>query len=200
MSGERGAYSQRMQYLVSFALLVAFAAWMVGVYNTLFHLRGTVCNCWGQWCKATHQRNECLNDFANAFASFLPADNPLPASLLRLAADSERSLALSYEPRWSSLHGFVGGAEARLRQAVARSVQTVEDSPIMRAHEHLQQLCSGVSVSLYLQDQRAELFNHAAQEYNAALGTPSARLLAPLFGFACADPLSPMDKQSTHSR
>ena len=30
----------RMQYLVAVALLVALAAWMVGVYNQLAHLRG----------------------------------------------------------------------------------------------------------------------------------------------------------------
>lgn len=189
-----------MQYLVSFALLVAFVAWMVGVYNNLFHLRGSVCSSWGQWRKATHHRNECLNDFAVVFALFVPADNPLPAALRRMAADSERSLALCLEPRWSTLHGFVGGAEARLRQAVARSVQTVEDSPEMRAHEHLQQLCSGVAVSLYQQNQIAALFNRAAREYNSALETPSARLLAPLFGFAGADPLTLPDTQSTHRR
>lgn len=188
-----------MQYLVSFALLVAFVAWMVGVYNNLFHLRGSVCNCWGQWRKATHHRNECLNDFAAAFALFMPSGDPLPDSLRRLAADSERSLALCLEPRWSALHGFVGRAEARLRQVVAHSVQVVEDSPEMRAHEHLQQLCSSVAVSLYQQDQLAELFNRAAREYNAALETPAARLLAPLFGFAGADPLTLPDTQSTHS-
>ena len=189
-----------MQYLVSFALLVAFVAWMVGVYNNLCHLRGAVCNCWGQWRKATHHRNECLNDFTTAFARFLPQGDPLPESLRRMVADSERSLALlAHEPRWGSQHGFVGGAESLLRQAVARSVQTVEDSPAMRAHEHLQRLCSGVAVSLYQQDQQASLFNRAAFEYNAALARPSARLLAPVFGFCSADPLSPSEKADTHS-
>lgn len=184
-----------MQYLVSFALLVAVVAWMVGVYNNLCHLRMTVCNCWGQWRKATQHRNECLSDFTNAFSLFMPQGDPLPDSLRRLVADSERSLALlSREPRWCSLHGFTGGAEQLLRQAVARSVQAVEASPAMRAHEHLQQLCSGVAVSLYQQDQVANLFNRAAREYNAALASPSARLLAPLFGFVCADPLSLPDK------
>lgn len=189
-----------MQYLVSFALLVAFVAWMVGVYNNLCHLRDAVCNCWGQWRKATQHRNVCLNDFAAAFALFMPQGDPLPDSLRRMVADSERSLALlSREPRWGALHGFVGGAEHLLRLAVARSVQTVEDSPAMRAHEHLQRLCSGVAVSLYQQEQVTNLFNRAVIEYNAALAQPSARLLAPVFGFSRADPLSYSETQSPRS-
>ncbi len=183
-----------MAYLVSFALLVALAAWTVGVYNNLEHLRRVVCNCWGQWRKATHHRNECLADFAAVFALFLPRDDKLARHLRRLVEDSERSLALSLEPRWSSTHGFVGGAEEVLRLAVARSVQRVEDSPIMREHEHLQRLCSNMSVSLYQQEQVAALFNHAAGEYNAALGAPSARLLAPIFGFCQADTLESAPK------
>lgn len=189
-----------MQYLISFALMVAFAAWLVGVYNNLCLLRSAVCNCWGQWRKATHHRNECLIDFAAAFASFVPQDNPLPESLRRMAAESERSLALlSREPRWSSCHGFLSGAESLLRQTVERSVQAVEDSPAMRAHEHLQRLCSGVAVSLYQQDQVATLFNRAALEYNAALARPSARLLAPIFGFNGADPLLPEPQNARSS-
>lgn len=188
-----------MQYLVSFALLVAVVAWMVRVYNNLDHLRGVVCSCWGQWRKATHHRNECLTDFAVVFALFLPQGDPLPRNLRRLAADSERSLALSREPRWSRLHGFVGSAEHLLRQAVERSVQTVADSPAMRSHEHLQQLCSSMSVSLFQQVQMTNLFNQAAKDYNAALGAPSARFLAPLFGFSAADPLGDTDTQDARS-
>lgn len=188
-----------MQYLVSFALLVAVVAWMVGIYNNLCHLRGVVCSCWCQWRKATHRRNECLRDFTAALASFVPQDDPLPHFLRRLVADSEHSLSLAHEPRWSTLHGFVGGAEQLVRQAVERSVQVVEDSPAMRAHEHLQRLCSSMAVSIYQQDQVAELFNRAAREYNSALGRPSARLLAPLFGFAAADPLENGNMQNARS-
>ncbi len=182
-----GAEFPCMQYLVSFALLVAVCAWMVGVYNHLLHLRSAVCNCWSQWLKAAHQRNECLNDFTAAFVLFMPQGDPLPRSLRRLRDDSERSLSIAPEPRWSEQHGFVNGAELLLRQTVARSLQEVEESSVMRSHEHLQRLCSRLNVSLYQQDQFAALFNHAVSEYNEALKTPSARLLAPLFGFMMAD-------------
>lgn len=178
-----------MQYLISLALLVAVGGWIVGVYNRLHHLRGSVCNCWSQWRKATHYRNECLSDFTAAFAAFLPREEPMLRHLRHLVADSERSLSLAPEPRWNSRCGFVAGAEQLVRQAVAQSVRMVEESPAMSAHEHLLELCSSVSLSLHRQEQLSALFNAAAGEYNAALGSPSARLLAPVFGFEAADTL-----------
>lgn len=178
-----------MTYLVSFALLVALIAWMVGVYNNLDHLRGVVCNCWCQWRKATLQRNECLADFTALFSMLMPQDDPLPRELRRMREDSERSLALALEPRWSKVHGFVGGAEQLLRFAVQKSMHVVESTPAMRSHESLQRLCSNMEISLYQQEQMAMLFNRAVMEYNAALVSPSARFLAPIMGFSAADVL-----------
>lgn len=188
-----------MQYLVAFAMLVALGAWIVGVYNHLVHLRSAVCSSWGQWLRATHRRNNCLRDFAASFASFLPQHDPMPVHLVRLAEDSEHAIALSLEPRWGKAHGFMGGAERLLRQAVATSVQMVEESPAMREHEQMQRLCSGVSSALYQQDQSEAIFNRAAREYNSALRTPSARLLGPVFGFARADTLDAWQQQNARS-
>lgn len=187
-----------MQYLVSFALLVAFAAWIVGVYNQLDHLRHDVCASWLLWCKATHQRNTSLVDFASGFAAFLPQQDSRPRYLKRLADDSEHAVALALEPHWGSSQGCLISAEQVLRRAVADSVAAVETSPEMREHVHLQQLCSRVSSSLYQQDQYAALFDRAAVEYNSALSGISARMLAPVFGFARVETLS-SSRQNTRS-
>lgn len=180
-----------MAYLVSLALLVALAAWIVGIYNNLEHLREVVCNCWGQWRRVTHQRNERLSDFTAELATHLPTGDSLPRELRRMVDDSERSLALALEPRWNKVHGFMGRAEQLLRFAAERSVQVVEDSPTLRSHEALQRLCSSMTISLYQQEQATTLFNLAAREYNAALAAPSARFLAPVLGFMAADTLEP---------
>lgn len=179
----------RMQYLVSFALLVAVGAWIVGVYNNLVHLRGAVCRSWQQWRQATHRRNECLREFATALAFLMKKDAPQPHSLLRMAADSERSLALAEAPRWTSVHGFMGRAEKLLRLEIMQAERDLEDSATLREDEQLLQLYSSVVASLYQQDQCSALFNRAAFEYNNALRGASARFLAPVFGFAAADPL-----------
>lgn len=188
-----------MQYLVSAALLVAVAAWVVAVFNRLNHLRGEVCGAWQQWITATHRRNECLADFASVFALLMPQGDMLPRSLRRLAADSERSLGASPEPHWGASPGFVGGAEAVLRRVVDDSMVAVENSPLLRAHERLQQLSSQVHLSCYQQEQYTRLFNHMAEAYNNALADPSGRLLAPLFGFASAGVLCPVKEMPAPS-
>ena len=188
-----------MQYLISFALLVALLAWMVGVYNNLEHLRKGVCECWAQWRQHTHRRNVCLNDFARSLAPFMPAGDPLPQSLLRLSADSERSLSLVESPQWGAHHGFLGGAEHLLRMAVAQSVHVVEASPAMRSDAHLLQLSRSVSSALYQQEQLMELFNRSAREYNAALRHVSARVLASVFGFSAVNMLEMSSRQNTRS-
>ena len=188
-----------MQYLISFALLVALLAWMVGVYNNLEHLRKAVCECWAHWRQLTHQRNVCLNDFARRLAPFMPAGDPLPQSLLRLSADSERSLSLVEMPQWGSHHGFLGGAEHLLRMAVAQSVHVVEASPVMRSDVQLLQLSRSVSSALYQQEQVMELFNSSAREYNAALRNVSARLLASMCGFSAVSMLEMPARQNARS-
>ena len=188
-----------MQYLISFALLVALLAWMVGVYSNLEHLRKSVCECWAHWRQLTHQRNVCLNDFARCLTPFMPAGDPLPQSLLRLSADSERSLSLVEMPQWGAHHGFLGGAEHLLRMAVAQSVHVVESSPVMRSDVQLLQLSRSVSSALYQQEQVMELFNSSAREYNAALRNVSARLLASVFGFSAVSMLEMPARQNARS-
>lgn len=188
-----------MQYLISFALLVALLAWMVGVYSNLEHLRKSVCACWAHWRQLTHQRNVCLNDFARCLTPFMPAGDPLPQSLLRLSADSERSLSLVEMPQWGAHHGFLGGAEHLLRMAVAQSVHVVESSPVMRSDVQLLHLSRSVSSALYQQEQVMELFNSSAREYNAALRNVSARLLASVFGFSAVSMLEMPARQNARS-
>ncbi len=188
-----------MQYLISFALLVALAAWMVGVYNNLDHLRCAVCRGWSHWREATHRRNVCLNDFAHGIAGEMPEVDSLSRVLLRLAADSERTLSLAVSPRWGDRSGFLGGAEQQLRLSVNQAVRMIEGNPDGEEDAHLQQLCSNLSVTLYQQDQMADLYNRAAREYNDALHAPSARFLAPVFGFLKVNSLEPCSMQSARS-
>ncbi len=63
------------------------------------------------------------------------------------------------------------------------SVQTLENSPPMRENEHLLQLCSAISVSLFQQEEIARHYNRHAADYNHALSAPTGRLVAGLFGF-----------------
>lgn len=173
-----------MEILVSVGLLVAVLAWVVSVYNRLYHLRREVLGAWQQWVLATRSRNEQLGDFADVFARVLPQESLVPHRLRSLADDSERRLSTMDEPRWgTSGESFMPGAEWMLQRALHESMDAAEHMPQIHTHLEFQQLCGLMSMALYQQEHRTRLFNRAAQEYNSALVTPAGRALASVFGF-----------------
>ena len=173
-----------MEYLVAFALLVAMGAWVVSSYLRLFHLYERVQGAWLQWTDATRLRNECLGDFLQAFASYLPQGDMLPRDMRRWAEDSERALsATAGAPRRGNFAGL-GSAERHLRRVVSHSVHTLVTTRNMREDAHLCELCAAMSASLYRQEELAGVYNRSVAEYNSALRAPGARMVAGLFGFA----------------
>lgn len=183
-----------MEILVSIGLLVAVLAWVVSVYNRLFHLRNEVRGAWKQWILAARNRNEQLDDFANAFAGALPQDNSASCRILRLGAVSQQLLRGLEELRWGPQgEALIPQSEWILQRVLHESVDSVENSPQLQAHFQLQQLCGLMSMALYQQEHRARLFNRAAMEYNAALASPGGRALASVFGFLPAGCLETTD-------
>ena len=173
-----------MEILVSIGLLVAVLAWIVSVYNRLFHLRNEVRGAWKQWVLAARNRNEQLDDFAAAFAGVLPQENLTPGRILHLGLASQQFLRELDEPRWGvDGEEFMPRSEWLLQRALHDSVDEVEHTPQLQSHQHLQQLCGLMSMALYQQEHRTRLFNRAAHEYNSALVTPGGRALASVFGF-----------------
>lgn len=173
-----------MEILVSVGLLVAVLAWVVSVYNRLYHLRREVMGAWNQWVQATRSRNEQLGNFADVFARVLPQGSLVPRRLRSLADDSERRLRSMKEPRWgNSGESFMPGEEWMLQRALRESMDEAEHMPQIHTHLEFQQLCGLMSMALYQQEHRTRLFNRAAQEYNSALVSPGGRALASVFGF-----------------
>lgn len=172
-----------MEYIIALSLLVAMGAWVVGAYLRLFHLYERVQGAWQQWSLATEQRNECLRDFTDAIADYLPAGDVLPQDMNRWEEDSRRALQASPTAPREGNFTCIARAERHLRRAVNYSVRTLENTQLMRENEQLLSLCSAVSVSLYQQDAQMRLYNRSASEYNTALHSPGAKIVAGIFGF-----------------
>lgn len=173
-----------MNFLVSIGLLVAVLAWVVSVYNRLFHLRNEVRGAWQQWIQAARNRNEQLDDFTSVFAGALPQENRAFGRIRRLGAVSQQLLRGLEELRWGAQgEALMPQSEWTLQRMLHESVDVVENSPQLQSHLQLQQLCGLMSMALYQQEHRTRLFNRAALEYNAALASPSGRALASVFGF-----------------
>lgn len=185
-----------MELLVSFTLLVAVGAWLAAAYARLHHLHSRVQSAWAQWSRATCRKNECLGDFLSVFAGYLPQGDMLPRQMRRWTEDSQRALlAAPTAPPPGGL-ASLEKAERSLRRMLGDSVQTLENSAPMREDEHLLQLCSAISVSLFQQEEIARHYNRHAADYNHALSAPTGRLVGGLFGFNPATELPPSAKEA----
>ena len=190
-----------MVILVSIGLLVAVLAWVVSVYNRLFHLRNEVRGAWKQWILAARNRNEQLDDFANVFAGALPQENGAFGRIVRLGAVSRQLLRGLEELRWGAQgEALMPQSEWLLQRMLHESVDSVENAPHLQSHLQLQQLCGLMSMALYQQEHRARLFNRAASEYNMALASPGGRALASVFGFLPAGCLEAADDAAVENQ
>lgn len=173
-----------MEFIVPLGILVAFLAWVIATFSRLYHLQRVVVAAWARWSEATQYRNECLVDFTVLFSGYLPREDVRPRNLRRMADDSRRAL-LSYRedlPAGDEVK-HLSHAERSLRKVVVNAVQAMENSELMRGDSQLSELCSRVSLSLFRQDELTRTYNRSVGNFNLALTSPGARLVAGMFGF-----------------
>ncbi len=187
-----------MEWLISFALLVAVTSWVVATYHRLHHLRSQVRAAWQQWELSTRHRNACLSSFAPAFEHCAPAALALPLELRHAAQDSEHELDFPLPPPTADGYALpgsdflkpLGERERSLRLLVGDSLRLLDELPEAPQNAELPGLVSRLSASLFQQEQHTQLYNRAVEEYNSALASPSGRLVGSAFHLPPASSLS----------
>ncbi len=187
-----------MEWLVSLALLVAVCSWVVATYHRLHHLRSQVQEAWLQWELSTRQRNACLHSFAPAFEHCAPPSLELPHELRHAAQDSDHELDFPLPPPLHEAHALptheflkpLGEHERSLRILVGDSLRILDELPGPPQDGELPELVSRLSASLFRQEQVTQLYNRAVEDYNAALASPSGRLVGSAFRLSEACSLS----------
>ncbi len=188
----------RMEWLISLALLVAVTSWVVATYHRLHHLRAQVQEAWQQWERSTRHRNACLSSFAPAFEQCAPQALALPHELRHAAQDSDHELDFPLPSPAVEAHPLpsqdflkpLGERERLLRLLVGDSLRMLDELPMQQRGDELQMLSSRLSASLFQQEQFTRLYNRAVEDYNAALASPSGRLVGSAFGLPPASGLS----------
>ncbi len=188
-----------MEWLISLALLVAVASWVVATYHRLHHLRSQVQEAWKQWERSTRHRNACLSSFAPAFEHRAPATIALPHELRHAAQDSDHELDFplpappAAEAQALPTGEFLkplGERERSLRLLVGDSLRLLDELPTPQQDEELHTLVSQLSASLFQQEQFTQLYNRAVEDYNNALASPSGKLVGSAFQLRPASALS----------
>ncbi len=187
-----------MEWLISLALLVAVTSWVVATYHRLHHLRTQVQQAWQQWERSTRHRNACLSSFAPAFEHCAPASMALPQELRHAAQDSDHELDFPMPPPTAEEHALpgseflkpLGERERTLRLLVGDSLRLIDTLPTSPQDAELQTLVSRLSASLFQQEQFTRQYNRAVEDYNAALASPSGKLVGSAFRLPRASELS----------
>lgn len=172
------------------AVLVAAAVivfWMVGAYNRLVALRNALGEAWQHVDEALRRRGEAAVELVAALREPLAAEQGALEALLhaerlvRSAAD-----ALGTRPVMSTLAAALVNAESAMAAALARVQSLVEQSADLRGHESVVPALAVLADSATRLPFARQLFNEAAQAYNAAARQFPTRLLTRLYGFGTA--------------
>ncbi len=172
------------------AVLVAAAVtvfWMVGAYNRLVALRNAIGEAWQHVDEALRRRGDAVVELVAALREPLAAEQGALEALLhaerlvRSAAD-----ALGARPVMSTLAAALVSAESSMAATLARVQSLVEQAPALGQQEAVAAPLAVLADSAKRLPFARQLFNEAAQAYNAAARQFPTRLLTRLYGFGTA--------------
>jgi len=162
--------------------------WMVGAYNRLVALRSAIGSAWAQLDEPLQRRRDALQALVEALRPPLAEDgaalDALQGATLQVQAAAE---ALRARPVAAPLAAALVTAEEVLSTALARVVALLEHHPQLR--DDTPEVAQPLQALKELEPRLAfarQLFNDAAQAYNAAARQFPTRLLTRLYGFGTA--------------
>ena len=177
--------SQTQITVLAAAAILVF--WMVGAYNRLVALRSGIGSAWQLVDEVLKKRGEAIVPLAAALREPLAAEQGALDALLaaerqvRTAAD-----ALGARPVMTSLAAAVVAAESSMVSAASRVLALLDQHPELAASAEVAPQVAVLGDCVPRLAFARQLFNEAAQTYNAAARQVPTRLLTRLFGFGTA--------------
>lgn len=167
------------------AALVVF--WMVGAYNRLVALRNAIGDAWKTVDDVLARRGAAIEPMVEALREPFAAEQGALDALLA-AARQVRSAAdtMASHPVKAERAAEVLAAEAQMASAASRVLALLEQQPALKASAGIAEHVAVLTESPQRLAFARQLFNDAAQVYNAAARQFPTRLLAQLYGFGTA--------------
>jgi LemA protein len=169
------------------ALLAVQVFWMVGAYNRLVTLRNAIAQAWAKVDEALRQRAQAADPLLAALREPMAAEHgALDATLAALAEVKRAAGVMGARPVVAEHAAAWVTAEASLSAAASRLLALLDHSATLP----LQAEVTAHTRSWRDADARLvfarQLFNEAAEAYNAAITLFPTRLLLALFRFGKA--------------
>ncbi len=172
------------------ALLAAMAVlvlWMVGAYNRLMVLRDAIKQAWAKVDDALRQRAAAADPLLGDLRAPLAAEQGALDRLQAAHQEAARAAAVmgalpvveAHATAWVGTEAALAAAASRVF-ALAEYSDEVRQAPGVQAHATVWREAQARLVFA------RQLFNEAAEEYNAAIALFPTRLLVPIFRFGPA--------------
>lgn len=167
------------------AALVVF--WMVGAYNRLVALRNAIGDAWKMVDDVLAKRGVAIEPLVAALREPLAAEQGA-LDALQAAARQARAAAdaLGANPVKAECAADVLAAEAQMASAASRVLALLEQQPSLKVSPGVAEHVAVLAESPQRLAFARQLFNDAAQDYNAAARQFPTRLLTRLYGFGTA--------------
>jgi LemA protein len=168
-------------------LLAVQMFWMVGAYNRLVSLRSAIGGAWAKVDEALRQRAQAADPLLAALREPMAAEHgALDATLAALAEVKRTASLMGARPVVAENAAAWLTAEASLSASASRLFALLDHSDLLRQQEDVRaHTRSWREADTRLAFAR-QLFNEAAEVYNAAIALFPTRLLVPMFRFGKA--------------
>jgi LemA protein len=172
------------------AVLVAaalFVFWMLGAYNRLVALRNAIGDAWQMVDEVLKKRGDAIGAIAAALREPLAGEQGALDALL--AADAQvraAASALGARPVMAPLAAELQAAEAQMSSAASRVLALLAQHAELNASEAVSPHAQALVECAQRLGFARQMFNDAAQVYNAAARQFPTRLLTRLYGFGTA--------------
>jgi LemA protein len=166
-------------------LLVALAAWAIGIYNTLVQLANRYKNAFAQIDVQLKRRNDLIPNLVETAKGYMAHErgtlDAVTAARTAAVAGLQRAAANPGDPQALKA---LGAAEGAMSGALARLNVAVEAYPDLKASQNMMQLSEELASTENRVAFARQAFNDAVLAYNTCRQSFPNNLLAARFGHA----------------
>lgn len=172
------------------ALVVVLGLWVLGAYNRIIALRGSLSAAWQQFDVVLRQRQQAIGALMEQISESMPGEraalDAVVAGQVQVATAAE---VLARKPGSADTAAVMARAEGALAAALSRLVALIEHHPELMAQDEVRAPLATLGEVKPALDFTRKRFNEDAERYNAAIEQFPTRLLNQLFRFERAGTL-----------
>jgi LemA protein len=170
--------------MITIAVLVVLALWMLGAYNRLVRSRNEIGNAFAQIDVQLKRRHDLIPNLVEVAKKYVQHErDTLEAVIAARNGAKTASDAARAKPTDSTLIGALAGAETALAGAMGKLAVVVEAYPELKADASLKDLHEELNHTENRIAFARQAFNDVVLDYNNAAQQAPTNVVAGLFGF-----------------